>query len=76
MWIVMSAIYLVIVIAFAVNLFPESKPGISDEERFKRTVELINEYLNIHSDFREQPPILRSEFGAIAVNLVIAWKVA
>jgi hypothetical protein len=68
LWIVLSAIYFVLVLVIAGVLFPESKPGISQEERLKRSSDLVAQFLKANPDFAKQPPILPSEYGGRPVD--------
>jgi hypothetical protein len=65
LWLVLSAIYLVLVVAISAFQFPQSRAGFSQEERLKRSEALVAEYLRANPNFTKQPPALPSEFGAI-----------
>jgi hypothetical protein len=68
LWLVLSAIYLVLVVAISAFQFPQSSAGFSQEERLKRSGALVAEYLKANPNFAKQPPVLPSEYGGVPVD--------
>ncbi len=68
LWLVLLAIYLLLVVAISAFVYPQPQATFSQEERLKRSVALVAEYLKANPGFAKQPPILPSEYGGIPVD--------
>lgn len=67
LWIALSVIYLVSVVAISAQ-FPQTKAVISQEERLERSSALVAEYLRTNPEFAKQPPVLPSEYGGVPAD--------
>jgi hypothetical protein len=68
LWIVLSAIYLVLVVFISALQFPQTETPFSQEERLKRSSTLVAEYLRTNPEFAKHPPVLPSEYGGVPVD--------